>query len=172
MESLLRPTIEEHLLERISALETELERAHDRLELMLDLLHRQATSGLYDHAMLDALVEHGADADRRIWALAGIARPQAFFDMLASRGLRFEPLPLADHAAFDAPPWPDHATDVVLTEKDAVKLRPELLAPALAATRVWVAPLDYAPDPALWAALDAAIGEPPGRTLETPWTPA
>jgi tetratricopeptide (TPR) repeat protein len=58
VESLLRPTIEEHLLERISALETELERAHDRLELMLDLLHRQATSGLYDHAMLDALVEH------------------------------------------------------------------------------------------------------------------
>jgi len=58
VESLLRPTIEEHLLERISALESELERAHDRLELMLDLLHRQATSGLYDHAMLDALVEH------------------------------------------------------------------------------------------------------------------
>ncbi len=58
VESMLRPTIEEHLLERISALETELERAHDRLELMLDLLHRQATSGLYDHAMLDALVEH------------------------------------------------------------------------------------------------------------------
>jgi len=58
IESMLRPTIEEHLLERISALETELERANDRLELMLDLVHRQATSGLYDHAMLDALVEH------------------------------------------------------------------------------------------------------------------
>jgi tetratricopeptide (TPR) repeat protein len=58
VESLLRPTIEEHLLERISALESQLERAHDRLELMLDLVHRQATSGLYDHAMLDALVEH------------------------------------------------------------------------------------------------------------------
>jgi tetratricopeptide (TPR) repeat protein len=58
VESMLRPTIEEHLLERISALETELERANDRLELMLDLVHRQATSGLYDHAMLDALVEH------------------------------------------------------------------------------------------------------------------
>jgi tetratricopeptide (TPR) repeat protein len=58
VDSMLRPTIEEHLLERISALETELERANDRLELMLDLVHRQATSGLYDHAMLDALVEH------------------------------------------------------------------------------------------------------------------
>src|ERR1051325_8899826 len=61
IESLLRPTIEEHLLERISALEAELERAHERLELMLELLHRQATSGLYDHAMLDALVEHLSD---------------------------------------------------------------------------------------------------------------
>lgn len=58
IESLVRPSIEEHLLERISALELDLERAHDRIELMLELLHRQATSGLYDHAMLDALVEH------------------------------------------------------------------------------------------------------------------
>lgn len=58
VESLLRPTIEEHLLERISALETALMRTQDRLEIMLELLHRQATSGLYDHAMIDALVEH------------------------------------------------------------------------------------------------------------------
>ncbi|MFY9555346.1 MAG: tetratricopeptide repeat protein [Blastocatellia bacterium] len=58
VESLLRPTLEEHLLERISSLESQLERAQERLELLLDLVHRQATSGLYDHAMLDALVEH------------------------------------------------------------------------------------------------------------------
>lgn len=58
IDSLLRPTLEEHLLERISSLETQLERAQERLELVVDLVHRQATSGLYDHAMLDALVEH------------------------------------------------------------------------------------------------------------------
>ncbi len=58
VENLIRPTIEEHLLERISALESALQQAHERLEVMLDLVHRQATSGLYDHAMLDALVEH------------------------------------------------------------------------------------------------------------------
>jgi len=58
VESLLRPTLEEHLLERISSLENELERAQERLELVVDLIHRQATSRLYDHAMLDALVEH------------------------------------------------------------------------------------------------------------------
>ncbi|HKP10899.1 MAG TPA: hypothetical protein VJZ91_02275, partial [Blastocatellia bacterium] len=58
IDSLLRPTIEEHLLERISALESELHGANERIGLLLELLHRQATSGLYDHAMLDALVEH------------------------------------------------------------------------------------------------------------------
>jgi tetratricopeptide (TPR) repeat protein len=58
VEALLKPTLEEHLLERISALESALQQAQDRLEILLDLVHRQATSGLYDHAMLDALVEH------------------------------------------------------------------------------------------------------------------
>ncbi|HWC77735.1 MAG TPA: tetratricopeptide repeat protein [Blastocatellia bacterium] len=58
LDGLTRPTIEEHLLERISALESTLQRANERIEIMLDLVHRQATTGLYDHAMLDALVEH------------------------------------------------------------------------------------------------------------------
>src|SRR5580704_5548824 len=58
IESLTRPTIEEHSLERISALEFGLQRAHEQIESLLDLLHRQATTGLYDHAMMDALVEH------------------------------------------------------------------------------------------------------------------
>ena len=58
VEALLRPTIEEHLLERISSLESELARAGEQLELVVDLAHRQETTGLYDRAMLDALVEH------------------------------------------------------------------------------------------------------------------
>ena len=60
-ESIMRPTLEEHLLERISMLETALLRAQERLDLVLELVHRQATSGLYDHAMIDALVEHLAE---------------------------------------------------------------------------------------------------------------
>lgn len=60
-ESMLKPTLEEHLLERISALETALLRTQERLDLVLELVHRQATNGLYDHAMIDALVEHLAD---------------------------------------------------------------------------------------------------------------
>jgi tetratricopeptide (TPR) repeat protein len=60
-ESLLRPSIEEHLLERITMLESQLERARERQELLLELVHRQATSGLYDHAMIDSVVEHLTD---------------------------------------------------------------------------------------------------------------
>jgi len=60
-EAVIRPTIEEHLLERISELESSLLRAHERIEALLDLIHRQATNGLYDHARLDALVEHLSD---------------------------------------------------------------------------------------------------------------
>jgi tetratricopeptide (TPR) repeat protein len=57
-EIMTKPTIEEHLLERISALETALLKMQDRVDILLELVHRQATSGLYDHAMIDALVEH------------------------------------------------------------------------------------------------------------------
>ncbi|HKV40130.1 MAG TPA: tetratricopeptide repeat protein [Blastocatellia bacterium] len=58
VESLLRPTAEEHALERISVLEVSFQRASDQIDMILDLLHRQATSGMYDHAMLDAVIEH------------------------------------------------------------------------------------------------------------------
>ncbi len=48
--------IEEHLLERISALETESNRLRQQNERLLDLIHRQATTSFHDHALLDAVV--------------------------------------------------------------------------------------------------------------------
>lgn len=102
-------------------------------------------------------------AQQKPWALAGIARPQSFFEMLQAQRLRFTPLPLADHADFSSLPWPADVNHLLVTEKDAVKLRPDRVARERPATQVWVAPLDYAPDPALWVALDAAIGAPPHR---------
>lgn len=48
--------IEEHLLERISALETETARLRQQNERLLDLIHRQATTSFHDHALLDAVV--------------------------------------------------------------------------------------------------------------------
>ena len=50
-------TLEEHLLERISALESALTRANDRFEQLLDLAQQQATGSFYDHMMLEALTE-------------------------------------------------------------------------------------------------------------------
>jgi tetraacyldisaccharide 4'-kinase len=74
-------------------------------------------------------------------AAAGIAVPQRFFDMLHGLGLAFEALPLPDHHAFDIAPWPGTCNDVLVTEKDAVKLSPQLDG---GSTRVWVVALDSA----------------------------
>ena len=90
---------------------------------------------------------------RTIVAVAGIARPERFFAMLRASGLDIVELPLADHADFAALPWPAGTADVVVTEKDAVKLPPER---ALGA-RVWVARLDFVPDAAFEAALLALL---------------
>jgi tetratricopeptide (TPR) repeat protein len=49
--------LEEHLLERISALEAALARANDRFEQLLELAHQQSTSNFYDHMMLESLTE-------------------------------------------------------------------------------------------------------------------
>ncbi len=82
-------------------------------------------------------------------ATAGMAQPQRFFDMLSAEGLAFDALPLADHDAFTTLPWPPGTADVLLTEKDAVKLRPE----RMGATRVWVVTLDFKPEHAFEQAL-------------------
>jgi tetraacyldisaccharide 4'-kinase len=77
--------------------------------------------------------------ERPVLAVAGMAAPQRFFAMLRDAGLQCSELPLADHHAFDALPWPEGTPDVVVTEKDAVKL-PRA---GCDATRVWVVALDF-----------------------------
>ncbi len=95
--------------------------------------------------------------DRPVWAAAGMAQPQRFFEMLRAAGLQnLKPLPLPDHFDFAALPWPADALDVIVTEKDAVKLRPE----RTGSTRVWVAPLNFALHPASSAALLALLAPP------------
>jgi tetraacyldisaccharide 4'-kinase len=90
---------------------------------------------------------------RTVVAVAGIARPERFFAMLRASGLEIVELPLADHADFAVLPWPSGTGDVIVTEKDAVKLPPERSLGA----RVWVARLDFAPDAAFDAALLALL---------------
>lgn len=76
---------------------------------------------------------------RPLLAAAGLAAPEKFFGMLTAAGLRFTALPLPDHHAYETLPWPPGSPDVLVTEKDAVKLAPA----RVGATRVWVLPLDF-----------------------------
>jgi tetraacyldisaccharide 4'-kinase len=78
-------------------------------------------------------------AGRAVWAAAGLARPEPFFAMLEAQGMQVLRLPLPDHASFDPLPWPAGTQDVIVTEKDAVKLHPARCGTA----RVWVATLDF-----------------------------
>ena len=94
---------------------------------------------------------------RPLLAAAGIGDPERFFTMLEAEGLTIARLPLTDHEAFDALPWPADTTDVIVTEKDAVKLarRPP------GRTRVWVATLDFGlPDDLARALRDALPARP------------
>jgi tetraacyldisaccharide 4'-kinase len=86
---------------------------------------------------------------RPLLALAGLGNPEKFFATLRGVGLEIIPCPQPDHAPYTAVPWPPGTAEVITTEKDAVKLRPQ----AVGATRVWVLPLDLDLPPALLAAL-------------------
>jgi tetraacyldisaccharide 4'-kinase len=92
----------------------------------------------------------------RVVAAAGIARPERFFAMLRAHGLEITELSLADHADFATLPWPSGTSEAIVTEKDAVKLAPTR---ALGA-EVWVARLDFVPEPAFDAALLALLPPP------------
>jgi tetraacyldisaccharide 4'-kinase len=87
---------------------------------------------------------------RPLKALAGIARPEAFFAMLRAQGLQLaQTVSLSDHHEFNQLVAED-GCDLICTEKDAVKLwrlRPE----------AWAVPLLIELDPEFWAALDRLL---------------
>jgi tetraacyldisaccharide 4'-kinase len=100
-------------------------------------------------------------AGRRLLAVAGLAAPQKFFDMLHSAGLVFDALPLPDHHPYATLPWPAGTPEVLTTEKDAVKLVPD----ALQGTRVWVLPLDFQLPKGLAADLLTLLPAPQPKSL-------
>ena len=102
---------------------------------------------------------------RPLVAAAGLARPERFFDMLRVVGLTINSLTLPDHHNYATLPWPADTADVVLTEKDAIKID----AQRVGSTRVWVAALDFRPPAAFDAALLALL--PPPRPLSRPPLP-
>ena len=80
------------------------------------------------------------DADRlngqQIAAIAGIAKPERFFDTLRSMGITpTQTVALPDHADFSLSNLPA-AEQVIITEKDAVKLTP-----GQATENMWVLPI-------------------------------
>jgi tetraacyldisaccharide 4'-kinase len=79
---------------------------------------------------------------RRIVAAAGIAQPEKFFVMLEAAGLELDRCPLPDHHDYETMPWRGAGDEAIVTEKDAVKLRPD----RVGITRVWVATLDFEPE--------------------------
>lgn len=94
---------------------------------------------------------------RQVMAAAGLAAPEKFFTMLEGAGLVLDRLPLPDHASFDPLPWPDTPSlDVLVTEKDAVKLQPG----RPGTEHVWVVPLDLTL-PAEWVREIMALLPPP-----------
>jgi tetraacyldisaccharide 4'-kinase len=97
---------------------------------------------------------------RRLCAAAGMGHPERFFAMLEAQGLQIERLPLPDHHDFATLPWSASTPDVVLTEKDAVKIDPR----RAGATRIWVVALDLR--------LPAAFVTEVQRILRMPETPA
>ena len=90
---------------------------------------------------------------RGVTALAGIAKPDAFFDMLRADGVVIaRTIALPDHHDFVS--LPDVRGQIVCTEKDAVKLwriRPD----------AWAVPLQVSIDPAFWTALDGRLSSAP-----------
>ena len=94
-----------------------------------------------------------ASADKPLFALAGLAQPQAFFDMLAELKVPLAgTLALPDHFDFKSlDPSLNRTYTLLCTEKDAAKLWP--IAPQALAV-----PLVQQIEEGFWQALDAGIG--------------
>jgi tetraacyldisaccharide 4'-kinase len=108
------------------------------------------------HRMTDSSDRRGAAAfaGRKVHAVAGIGDPTRFFAHLAKLGLEPVPHPFPDHHPF-APADLEFAgdADVVMTEKDAVKLR------RAARPNWWVLPITARLDPAFGDWLQGKLDE-------------
>ena len=105
--------------------------------------------------------------NQALTALAGIANPEAFFDMLRARGLQLQQtIALPDHFDFFGYAWPVSTNAVVLcTEKDAVKL---FKLPPFKGYNLLAVPLEFSPEPAFLAAVDALLAPLLAKTSELP----
>ena len=102
-------------------------------------------------------LELAALRDRTLVAIAGIAKPEAFFRMLQDLGLTLsQTIALPDHHDFSAKLQLPPGCDLICTEKDAVKLwrtHPQ----------AWAVPLELEIEASFWIALDALLDQLPHR---------
>jgi tetraacyldisaccharide 4'-kinase len=107
-------------------------------------------------------------AGRPLLACAGTGQPERFFEALRARGLTIKPLPLPDHHDFADLPWQDgtirQPMDLVLTEKDAIKLTAARVALQRPHSRIWVVPLTFEPPTAFFAEVLAVLDHLPKPT--------
>ena len=137
-----------------------------RCDLVIHTGDRPAFAGfrarrtLADHALRrdGSRVPLASLAGQRLVAVAAIAKPEAFFQMLRARGLTLaQSIALPDHDDFSQWSQPTDAGDILLcTEKDAVKLWRK--SPAALAV-----PLVFEPEPGFFAALDAKLSSNDGH---------
>ena len=131
------------------------------------VLHTGQSPAFRGFVSMRRLADHALDASghqiaiaglkgQALTALAGIANPDAFFDMLRARGLRLQQtIALPDHFDFSDYAWPVASDAVVLcTEKDAIKL---FKLPQFKARNLLAVPLEFSPEPAFLAAVDALL---------------
>ncbi len=110
------------------------DRADGMLEFTLEPRDAERLDGT-EHRPLAAF------AGETVHAVAGIGNPARFFRMLESFGLNVMPHPLPDHAAVSADELDFGDAQVLMTEKDAVKL------PATGSAHLWSVPVSLAIDP-------------------------
>ena len=93
-----------------------------------------------------------------VTSVAAIAEPEAFFRMLRQRGITLQTsIALPDHHDYSDFNFLSFAGQTVLcTDKDAVKLFSK---PHFAETKLLAVPLEFSPEPAFLAALDARLAQ-------------
>ena len=140
----------------------------DRLQRDLDLvLHTGQTPAFKGFTASRRLSDHAVAADgkttalgslrgHQIVAVAAIANPVAFFNMLKACGLTLShAISLPDHYDFsDFQLAIEPEATLLCTEKDAVKL---FRLPAMTTVRVLAVPMQFSPEPAFMAAVDALL---------------
>ncbi|MDP2419154.1 MAG: tetraacyldisaccharide 4'-kinase [Hydrogenophaga sp.] len=124
---------------------------------VFNAVRRLAQHAVGQHGQRIALEQLKGQA---LTAMAGIARPSVFFDMLRARGLTLaRELPLPDHVepAVYTALQQSETGPLICTEKDAVKCFALTNEADHAPIQIWAVPLELVPESGFFAAMDARL---------------